>query len=549
MEQRCELTGRIFTVSEAEQNYCRQNGLPLPRQHPVERIRHLFTFRNRIHLYNSTCALSGVKMFSCIPPAAKRVVYDVDAWESDRWEARNYGRDYDFSRPFFEQYRELLETTPIPNLAVIRSTMENSDYTNGITGAKNCYLLFAAAYNEECLFSSNVNHSTNVVDCTHVEHCELCYSSTHLFRCYNLRYSENCNNCSDGAFLSSCNSCRNCFGCVNLFNREYHFFNEKLSREEYLRRIAEIDMGSAAVVEQYTARFAEFKESFPVKYTTGTFNENSSGDYLNQTRRCTNCYFVTEAEDVEWSVWLLRSKSSFFFAAYGLGSELIYSSVACGDNAYNLKFCVDCWPGARDLEYCMFTGYGSSNCFGCVSLKKASYCILNKQYSKGEFLELVARIKKQMHQTGEYGQFFPGSLSHFYYNQSDADAFMPASKELVTGLGYRWEDRTSDKLIDPLPLPDNIREATDEVLQRQYSCARTKKAYRITKQELDFYRRQGVPLPRVAPLERVIERSRAVAIRELTSSSCRHCHKPLQTPFGNHPGGVLCEGCYQQAAS
>lgn len=38
----------------------------------------------------------------------------------------------------------------------------------------------------------------------------------------------------------------------------------------------------------------------------------------------------------------------------------------------------------------------SSNIFGCIALRNKKYCILNKQYSKQEYEELIPKIKKHM---------------------------------------------------------------------------------------------------------------------------------------------------------
>lgn len=195
MNRICTLTKVAFQISAAEQLYCKQYGVPLPTLSPQMRLMQLYAFRNRFNLYNGKCVYSNKAIFTCVPPESHLTVYDIDIWNSDSWSPADFGRDYDFSRPFFEQFADLQRSVPIPNLAVVSSTMENSDYTNGITGAKNCYLLFAGSHNEDCLFSKLINHSQNVVDCICVNHSELCYASADLNNCYNLKWSESCHNC------------------------------------------------------------------------------------------------------------------------------------------------------------------------------------------------------------------------------------------------------------------------------------------------------------------------------------------------------------------
>ena len=76
-------------------------------------------------------------MFS---PETKLTVYDHDVWWSDKWDPLEYGQDYDFSRPFFEQYKEFL--VKVPHLALVNDNGTgsiNSEYTQDFAFAKNCY--------------------------------------------------------------------------------------------------------------------------------------------------------------------------------------------------------------------------------------------------------------------------------------------------------------------------------------------------------------------------------------------------------------------------
>ena len=46
-------------------------------------------------------------------------VYNIDYWDSDKWTALDYGQDFDFNRPFFEQFKELMEKVPKPSLHIV----------------------------------------------------------------------------------------------------------------------------------------------------------------------------------------------------------------------------------------------------------------------------------------------------------------------------------------------------------------------------------------------------------------------------------------------
>lgn len=542
----CKITGLQFAISELEQEYCRREGIPLPNVSPLERLRHLCNFRNRLHLYSGVCALTKKKGLSAIPPESKFTVYDVDVWDSDAWDAMSYGRDYDFSRSFFDQFADLLGVVPIPNLSVQRSSMENSDYTNGITGAKNCYLVFSSSFNEDCMYSRLLFKCKDIYDTVLARQSELCYGGKNLNNCFSIFFSEHCYNCTESVFLSNCQSCNNCFGCVNLNGAKYCFFNQQLTPDEYAKRVSAIDLGSHAVVAEYQRRFNEFKNDRPIRYLEGIRNEESTGAFLNNTKNCQGCYSVSEGEELENCLYVNSAKSCISYFGYGNGSELIYSSCTVGDQSYNVKFCVECWPGVRDLEYCYYLSRGSDNCFGCVGIRKQSYCVLNKKYSPSAYKELVARIKKQMLSTGEYGQMFPISLSPHYYNKSEANDFFPENRERVMKLGYRWRE---DEKQEPGPtqeMPDHVNELTEQMLAIPFVCELTGKRYKVLPLELKFHQRMGLALPRVAPLDRLKLGAEFLSVKPLLDKNCSACGLGLKTTRENK---VLCENCYQQHVS
>ncbi|MBU0626695.1 hypothetical protein KKH82_04680 [Patescibacteria group bacterium] len=69
------------------------------------------------------------------------------------------------------------------------------------------------------------------------------------------------------------------------------------------------------------------------------------------------------------------------------------------------------------------------DCFGCISLNNAQYCILNKQYTKVEYETLVPKIIEHMTKTEERGEFFPSSISPFGYNETVASEYYHLTKE------------------------------------------------------------------------------------------------------------------------
>ena len=89
------------------------------------------------------------------------MVFENDYWYSDEWDPATYGRAFDFSRPFFEQFKELQDQVPHRALNVVKPTLQNSDYCNQVTAAKDCYLIFDSRFSEKCLYGKSMERLIN----------------------------------------------------------------------------------------------------------------------------------------------------------------------------------------------------------------------------------------------------------------------------------------------------------------------------------------------------------------------------------------------------
>ncbi len=534
-------------LSQREIAYCQNNHIPLSSQGQTERLRDLLAFYNSIFLYNHKCDLSGKPMLSIVPPTKNFKVYDIGIWMDDTaWDPLTYGRNYDFSRPFFEQFAALLQVVPVPSRSVVLSTMENSDYTNGVSNAKNCYLIFDCNNCEDCYFSYQMNNAKNIVDCIDINDCELCYGSRHLKNCYNVRFADSCENTSDSTFVFNCRNVKNCFGCTNLTNKEYCVYNQQLTADEYKSKLQHINLGSHSSLEQEKKRFEAFKKGGFIKDLSGYSNENCSGNFLYECKNCTNTFYTSKAQDCEFTIRANGSKDCIMYAIFGINAELIYNSVVCGNNVSNLKFCYGCFVNTHNLEYCMHVSFGSNDCFGSIGLKKKQYCILNKQYTKEQYFDLLPRIKQHMLSTGEYGRFFPKSFSSFYYNKSEAASFMPLNKETALEKGFTWEDEPTERFHSSYTIPDHISTVTADILDQVLSCRLTHKKYRLTKQELSLYQHWQVPIPLISPLERLRLGCLSLQIQVPQTSNCAKCRRTIHTVYTAPAPQVFCENCYQQ---
>lgn len=69
-------------------------------------------------LYKRKSDFTGNEIFTSMSPESGIKVYEKDIWLSDKWDPLDYGIDYDFSKPFFTQFLELMKNVPLKNLNV-----------------------------------------------------------------------------------------------------------------------------------------------------------------------------------------------------------------------------------------------------------------------------------------------------------------------------------------------------------------------------------------------------------------------------------------------
>ncbi len=556
----CQNCKQEFVIDQDDQDFYARIKVPHPTFCPECRMVRRVVFRNERKLFRVENAFTGKPIFSLYPPQAGRKVITQEEWFGDSWSAEEYARDYDFSRPFFTQLFGLDKEVPIYNLNVRQ--MERSDYCGNASQLKDCYLLFNSNNTENSLYGNAVDRCRDCVDNSALGDCERCYESFWLANCYQCRFCIMCVESSNMWFSRDCLGCSDCFGCTNLRKASYHIFNVKYSKEEYFKKIGEMNLHTQAGLAEARKNARAFWDTQFLKYHQGLKNLNSTGAYVSHSKNVRECYLVREGENLRYCQYMMVSKSKDCMDAsvWGQNIENCYETSVCGENVFNLKFCSDCWPNVRNCEYSLHLK-SSSNCFGCVGLQNKQYCILNKQYSKEEYFELVEKIKKHMDEMPyvdkngcvyKYGEFFPVELSPFGYNNTACQEQVPITKEEAEKKGYPWIEVPKGEYVVTKTfsdLPESIDEIDESITKEVLGCVVCGFPYKIQLDELSFLKKEGLPLPDHCPECRHVRRVKDRLKPVLYHRSCdkENCENEFETAYSPEtPNKIYCEKCYQE---
>lgn len=301
--KKCRLSGQEFVVTDKDLYLLdkisptfdgKKYALPTPDLCPDMRYLNRLTWRNERTLFSRTCSMTGENIITIHHADVPFPVYNQKTWWSDDWNSLDYGRNFDFNRPFFPQFKELYNV--VPQIALNSPRSENSEYTNQSEDLKDCYLCFCCDQSRSCFFGMWNGYSEDCIDCSYVNFCNSCYELLGATKCSNCYYSQNLENCGDVEWSRDCKGCSNCFGCINLKNVSYYIFNQQVPKEQYEPEVNKLRK-DAKLREKLEKLFSEH----PKKYYIGHTNENSCGDYIMNNKDTFYCFNSRENEFLRYS--------------------------------------------------------------------------------------------------------------------------------------------------------------------------------------------------------------------------------------------------------
>ena len=353
----------------------------------------------------------------------------------------------------------------------------------------------------------------------------------------------------------------NCIFCVNGRNLSNSILNIKYTKEEYEKKKAEI-FSSYENIEKAKKEFENLKSKTIVKYASQTKCNNVTGDYMH------NCYDGVRVFDT----------SDTKNCSYVADTEDSIDSQDCNNFYYKNELCYDIMGALQcnKSKHCAYIFYSneveySENChnltngFGCNAIRKGQYMILNKEYSKEDYFKTKEQIEEKMKKEGTYGQYFLPELSPFGFNETLGYDYYKMSEQEAKEKGFNWQEQTTGtfgkETIKEEDIPKNIEQVTDEILKEILVCKDCKKNFRITKGELDFYKRMNIPLPHKDFECRHQDRMKKRNPRKLWHRSCMcelknhvhaeiKCQNEFETAYSTErTEKIYCENCYQQEVS
>lgn len=545
--QMCSKCKDEFLIDENDQIFYDRIKVPIPEYCPTCRQQWRMLFRNFKTLYKRPSSKSDKMIISMYNPDTIFPVWSIDEWWKDDWDAIDYGVDLDLSKSFTYQMKELYNK--VPHFAFMNTKSEDCEYSNMTLHSKNCFYVFGCVEDENCDYGHIVWYSRDCIDNLYVNKSEFCYECIDCLDSNRLLFSQECESCVDSIGLYDCRGCTNCIGCVGLRQQSYQIFNQAVSKDEYKEFLNKYPMYDEASIIYILNKREELRKKMPSRAIFGSHNENVSGDHIYNSHNVEQSFDIKKGENIRYC-YTAGNITETYDATFNPNIEYGYQTLASTGSAN-----VICTHLVHDSNNVFYSDScnNSKNLFGCFGLRNKEYCILNKQYTKGEYEKLVPEIIENMKKSGDWGNFFPVSMSPFCYNESIANEYMPLSKAEALEQCFTWRDNIpSTKGLEDISykdLPENPKEYTEGLVGKIFKCESCDKNYKLISREIAFYKRMNLSIPRKCFNCRHQTRMDMRNPRILNEAICFSCGSKTMTTYPKNKHTlykIYCESCYKK---
>ena len=549
-ERTCAITGEKWSMTETEINWYKKFNVPPSQLSPLTRLKLIDGYFVTFDMWYNKHAETGKPMVSIVHPATGiRVLSDKEWFDKD---FTDRGQALDLPRSFFDQLYALVLAVPVA--ATYNYVVPENSIAFISLGDQDSYFVLACR-SKRTFYAMNGYDIEDSAELTLVNNARNSYNACHSARIYQCRFVRETYDCINCTFVFDCRNCENCFGATNQRNKKYLWFNEQLSKDEWERRRAEIDLTSFAVRDAHEKKFHDLVASavWPENFVISA--PDSTGDYIYESTRCKDCYYVTKGcQDLDQCSYAFNTPSNNCYLSTAIfGSSDCYYGIGAG-NSSQCRFTMSILNNCFDVEYST-SCYNCEHCFGCVGLRHKKFCILNKQYTEEEYWQKLDELKCAMLERGEYGELPPLKFSTQHWKGSGAALVYGATKEECQKLGaLDFEAGAEDAegpVVDPAlmgsleSLPDCLG-ASDDISGKPFKDTVFGRRFSYLKPELELYKTLNVAPPRKHPTRRIRELYAEMNIAVFVEANCAHCQKSIQTAGNsNYPNRqIYCSACY-----
>ena len=451
----------------------------------------------------------------CRYPDTERVGKIIPArqFDENRYMLTFGGRAYDENKTFFQNFQDMYKTINLwATLAY--GDNENTEFADDTYNAKNVYLSFAVVSDVSNILYSFLakDHTNNVLNSVSVAYqSENVYMSNGITGWYNIFFSRFVSDSSNIWFSTNLIGCQECMFCDDLQNQSYCINNKQLDKETYKMKKEEF--------LKQKKMFLTWYQNLPTKGINRA-SMNVEGSAITKSHNIENGSIVYQVDTGRnlimawWDVWDKHMYDVILW--WSIQAEDIYGGALIGIHSNNIYCSINATVNSSNIYY-SHSMNSCSYCLGCFGLQNKSFCILNKQYSKEERFELANKIFAQMDGEWTLGDFLPGRINPFYFNDTMAylidnsftkeevekDGYMRRDAEIKTDIPA-WADVITIQDLDLFQWFNDKgkREIYPEIMQKVIKDDKGN-FYRIVKIEYDFLMKYGLPIPEIHWLERI----------------------------------------------
>ncbi len=551
-ERTCDLTGEKWQMSDREIGWYKKFNVPPSKYSPMTRKKLVHSYFLMFDIWYNKHADTGKPIVSGIHPGTGvRVLPDKEWFDRD---FISEGREVDLDKPFFDQLYSLSQVIPRAagynfvepkNSVAFISFGDVDSYFVLACRSKRCYYCGNSYDSEDCAETSMV---TKTQDCYHLVRCD---------RMHNCRFASESYDCINCDFIFDCRNCEFCFGATNKRNKKYLWFNEQLSKEEWERRFAEVDLTSWKNRQEYESKYYDLIANAIWSENYNINADNCVGEYLNNVSNILHGYYSNApgSHDCEECTYFEggQSHNCYMIGAPISASDCYYS---VGVEGSNLKFAMSINSKMMDSEYCE-SCYECSDCFGCVGLRHKKFCILNKQYSEEEYWQKLDEIKCFMMDRREYGDMPPANFSTQVYTGSGAAILFGSDIEEGKKLGAVELDPRAEGAEGPEieagttasmdEIPDRV-EDINALVGKPFLDPNLNRRYTYIKPELELYRKLKVAPPRMHPVARGYSLYDQINMPMFSETNCAQCDQKITVALNRAfpERTIYCKACYHR---